>query len=83
MGWGVKIKGQRPKSKKQVKEAMRDDPQSVTWDCTDMFGPWIDCTHRGDLLPDGLNDTFVGPDPYTDRKFYGQIKVQGGKVKVT
>lgn len=82
MGWGVKIKGQRPKSKKAVKEAMRTDPESVTWDCTDFFGPWKDCVHRGDILPDGLSDTFVGPDPYTDRRFYGQLITKDGKVTV-
>lgn len=80
--WEVKIRGKHAPSKKAVKEAMRDDPESVTFTCTDLHGKWAGCTHRGDLMPDG-SGTFCGPDPYKDRKFYGQVKVKDGKVKIS
>jgi hypothetical protein len=83
MSYGVFIRGVRPKSKKQVKEAMKATPASVTWQNDSAFGPDAGMTYPGNALPEGLNDTFVGPDPHRSRKFYGQIKVKDGKVTVT
>ncbi len=73
---GIFINGYRPKSKKAVREA---DPSTVRLEATSLFGNEYD-----GLLseaPDGRY-TFVGPDPYTSRKFYGTATIKNGKVKV-
>lgn len=82
MSYGVFINGERPRSKKAIKEAMKEAPSSVTWQNDAAFGETAGSRFAGDRLPD-MNDTFVGPDPFRDRKFYGQIKVVDGKVTIT
>lgn len=80
MSYGVFINGQRPKSKKQVLEAMKADPASVLWQNDAIMGPHAGEMFQGDELPGDISDTFCGPDPHTSRKFYGQIITTGGKV---
>jgi hypothetical protein len=77
---GVFIHGSRPKSKKQVKEAIAEDPCSVRLEATSIFGNEYDgwVSHA----PNGTY-TFVGPNPNTDRRFYGTIKVTDNGVKVS
>jgi hypothetical protein len=76
---GIWINGQRPKSKKAVKEAVAAG-ESVALQATSVFGNEYD----GPVTeaPDG-SYTFVGPDPYTKRNFYGTIKKIGPSIKVT
>jgi hypothetical protein len=66
----------RPKSKKAIKEAMAKDPASVIIENTSMHGGKggrLTLAHfRGEQI------TFVGPDPYRDRRFYGTISVAAG-----
>jgi hypothetical protein len=87
---GVFINGQRPKSKKAIKEAIANGG-IVVFENTSAFG-------GQDLTVDGLTGllyeadgtklavsspiAFVGPDPYRDRRFYGTVEVKGGKVVV-
>jgi len=82
MGYGVYINGSRPKSKKQVIQAMVEAPETVTWENDSMFGRYAGQSFTGTELPEGIRDTFVGPDPHTNRKFYGQVIVNDGKVLV-
>lgn len=77
MAHGIFIDGRRPKSKKQLKEAVAENPASVRFENTSMHGG---SDHGVDDAPDGL--TFVGPDPYTKRNFYGSISRKNGKVSV-
>lgn len=79
MTQGIYIKGARPKTKKQVIEAVNDDPTCVYLEATSVFGN----EYSGSVAkaPDGTY-TFVGPDPYTKRTFYGNIVVKNGKVTV-
>lgn len=76
---GIFVQGQRPKSKKAVKEAVAAG-NTVRLEATSLFGNEYD----GDIAdaPDG-DYTFVGPDPYTSRKFYGTVKVRGDKITVS
>lgn len=83
MTQGLYIHGRRPKSKKEVREFV-DEAQNgsqeytsrnlgyLSIEATSIFGDEYD----GPLseLPTGRTITFVGPCPYTDRKFYGNIK---------
>lgn len=79
---GLFVDGRRPTSKKAVKEAVADDPYRVTVEATSIFGDEFD-----GALPnyDGAKGiTFVGPDPYTKRSFYGTITRKGdGTFKVS
>ena len=75
---GIFIGGQRPKSKKEIKEAVAAG-RFVRIEATSWFGNEYD----GDVLaaPPGTYH-FVGPDPYKKRNFYGTITVANGKVTV-
>lgn len=70
----------RPKSKKEVKEAVAAG-KTVIVEATSIFGN----EYQGDVtdMPDHSTITFVGPDPYVSRKFYGNIKRTGNKITVT
>ena len=72
---GIFIDGRRPKSKKEIKEVVATDPSRVSIEATSMFGNEYDgeLTHA----PEG-RITFVGPDPYTKRSFYGTIVKRAG-----
>lgn len=77
---GIFVGFERPKSKKAVKEAIAADPSRVRLEATSVFGNEYDGPVSE--APDGTY-TFVGPDPYTKRNFYGNIKVVGGQAKVS
>ncbi len=77
MSDGVFIKGRRPKSKKEIKEALATDPKSVSIESTSMFGG--DKNFSGTVSETMPEITFAGPCPHTSRKFYGQIGFKGGK----
>ena len=68
----------RPKSKKQVKETLANGGK-VILEATSFLGNEYD----GDVkfAPDGTY-TFVGPDPYTKRSFYGTITKKGDKITI-
>jgi hypothetical protein len=76
---GLFIDGERPKSKKAVKEAIAAGVATVRVEATSWFGNEYD----GNLAyaPDGAI-AFVGPDPFTKRNFYGTIVVSNGKATV-
>lgn len=76
---GIYISGKRPKSKKEVKEMVAFDSTCVRLEATSMFGN----EYEGPVseAPNGRYN-FVGPDPYTSRKFYGEITVINGKITV-
>jgi hypothetical protein len=77
---GLYIKGQRPKTKKQAREAIKADPSSVHIEATSMFGNEYDGPVSE--LPEGQKVYFVGPDPYTKRNWYGNIVRNGEQIKV-
>lgn len=75
---GIWINSTRPKSKKAIKEALIAGDE-VALEATSMFGNDYDGLVTD--APDG-NYTFVGPDPYNKRNFYGTLTVRNGKVTV-
>lgn len=77
---GIFVNGVRPKTKKAVKDALAANTNTVRLQATSMFGNEYDGLVSD--APDG-SYTFVGPDPYTSRKFYGTIKVNGDKITVS
>lgn len=80
--YGIFVEGRRPRSKKEVREAVANNPASVDLEATSMFG---DETSRNVCtLPLHSRITFVGPDPYTKRSFFGNIeRTSNGDFKVT
>lgn len=77
---GIFINCKRPKSKKQIKEALLESPASVVLEATSVFGN--EYSGSVENAPAGTYD-FVGPDPRVKRNFYGAIvKTSAGKVTV-
>lgn len=78
-----KVRLGRIATKKLLKTMLQNDIRSVLFDQTSMFpnnyGPdLLACDIReGDVL------SVCGPDPYTDRKWYANVKIKDGKVIVT
>lgn len=79
MSYGIFVNGRRPKSKKEVREIAAIDPSNVYLEGTSMFGNEKSGTL--DSVPNGTY-TFVGPDPYTKRNFYGNIVKTADKIVV-
>lgn len=75
MNYGIFFYGERPKSKKQVKELVASKPQHVLLENT---APLFNSARNTIVteLPEG-EYSFVGPDPFTKRNFYGTLKVSG------
>jgi hypothetical protein len=78
--YGVTINGRRPKSKKEIKEAVANGA-TVRFENLSMFGG-EDAVVRGGVLEPAKSVAFVGPDPHRDRKFYGTVEMRNGKVIV-
>lgn len=79
---GIFLNNSRPKSKKEIREAIALDPSTVTIEATSMFGDEFD--GMADALPVGSKPVlFVGPDPYTSRKFYGKLTRTSAGFKVS
>lgn len=82
---GIFIDAKRPKSKAEIKRFLMNNPTDgfsrVRLEATSLHGNEYD----GDLLgaPFG-KQTFVGPDPYNDRKYYGTVtKKHDGTITVS
>lgn len=77
---GVFINYRRPKTKKEVVEAVRNHPETVSLEATDMFGK----DYEGPIteMPENKIVSVVGPDPYTQRNFYLSIIRNNGTFKV-
>jgi hypothetical protein len=80
MTQGIWVAGRRPTTKKAIKEAVATDPSRVEVEATSFFGN----EYEGPAteMPEGKTIYFVGPDPHTARKFYGQLSRTGDKVVV-
>jgi hypothetical protein len=81
MTQGIFVRGRRPKSKKEIRETVAVNPSLVSAEATS----WFPGEYSGPLsaMPDGSTIVFTGPDPHTDRRFYGTIKRNGDSIKVT
>jgi hypothetical protein len=64
----------RPRSKKEIREIVSTNPKGVRIERTSLFGSGNDSDDIVDL-PSGKQVTFVGPDPYNRRNFYGTLVV--------
>lgn len=86
---GVWYAGDRIRTKKQLKELLVDDPELVIFDHTSMFDgcpamPVVNGRVTDAVsIPDAVVMTVVGPDPYTDRKWYASVWQVNGKIKIS
>lgn len=82
---GAYINGTRPASKAALKRALSEQLSTerpiVTFDQTSMFdGPGTIFALK---IPAGVILSVVGPDPYTDRRWYASVSVSAtGKLVV-
>lgn len=78
---GVYVNGERPKTKRAMREAIADAPHTVRIEATSWFGDEYDGSIVN--MPCGTTVYFVGPDPHTKRSWYGSIvRNNDGKVVV-
>lgn len=75
--------GGRYKTKKALKEAVRDGENPVL-EVTSMFlSPGEPTSIPFDELVEGKTYTIVGPDPYRARNWYANAVRRGGSIKVS
>lgn len=77
---GIYVNYKRPKSKKEVKEQVALDASKVRLEATSLFGEYDGLVSE---MPMNSPQTFVGPDPYNKRNFYGTITRTEKGIKVT
>jgi hypothetical protein len=77
---GLFVNDRHPSSKKAVKEAVKNSPDTIVAYATSLWGN--EFNGRISHLLEGQQVHFVGPDPYRLRKFYGTISRKNGKLKV-
>ena len=73
--------GLRVASKKRLKEMIKADPRSVTFDPTSMFDN--QAHFDGASIPAGVTLSVVGPDPQRDRRWYATVEVTSKGVRVS
>jgi hypothetical protein len=80
MTQGIFINYRRPKSKKEVIEAVKINPESVSLEATSFFGNEYD----GPILqmPENTMVFVVGPDPAVKRNFYLNMVRVGDTFKI-
>jgi hypothetical protein len=80
MTQGIFVNYNRPKTKKEVIEAIKTKPESVSLEATSFFGNEYD----GPItqMPENKMVFVVGPDPERSRKFYMNIVRIGTTFKV-
>lgn len=69
---GAYVNGIRPKSKKALKEALKSAPGTVKFVGTSPFTPFSGGVSD---IPDGAKLSVVGPNPYTNRRWYATVFV--------
>lgn len=73
--------GSRVKTKKQLKELLKENPHGVFFDGTGVFDEAGG--YKGDEIPEGVTLSVVLPDPYKDRRSYATVKRNGEALKVS
>ena len=79
---GASVDGMRVKSKAALKRAIKDSPATVAFDSTSPMGESFN--GGPSQIPAGVKLSVVGPDPYTDRRWYATVEITAtGVVKVS
>lgn len=76
---GASFDGRRVKTKAELKRLLKDQPQNVTFDTTGNFPRREETVIASDLgnrpHADSESWSIVGPDPYSDRRWYATVTV--------
>ena len=77
--------GQTFKSKAALKRAITEDPTKVVFDSVSPMGGQFYGTAAEFLAngPENTKLTLVGPDPFTQRNWYGTAEVKNGQLKIS
>jgi len=79
---GAYVSSKRPASKKALKEAVKNAPDTVVFDATSMYD--TRSSYSPTDIPNGTTLSVTGPDPFTNRKWYASVKLNAkGAVTVT
>lgn len=76
----------RVATKTALRKALKENPGDVVFDVT--TGPALlpegaATSYRGSEVPEGVTLSVVGPDPFTNRKWYASVQIRNGKATVT
>ncbi len=79
---GASLNGARIASKAAFKRAVKETPEAVEFDSTSPMGTQFD-GGPSDLTA-GVKLSVVGPDPYTNRRWYATVeRTNAGTIKVS
>jgi hypothetical protein len=73
---GALINDKNAPTKKALREAMKSEPERVTFYATSMFDAGTE-DFAGNDLPAGVSLSVVGPDPERSRKWYATVTPNG------
>jgi hypothetical protein len=73
---GAYVGMQRPKTKKALREAMRDDPHNVIFEQTSLFTNEFPRSFTGNDLP-AATLVVAGPDPERKRSWFANVSPAG------
>jgi hypothetical protein len=64
--------GQWYRTKKALREALKEHPEKVSFERTSLYDA-AEGELTGTTVPEGVTLTVTGPDPYCNRKWYGNV----------
>lgn len=68
------LDGERFRSKKAFREAVRDTPDNVLLTCLDLAGPNVGKEFRASEMPEDIRPYIAGPDPYVSRTWFANVR---------
>ena len=85
---GALIDGLRPLTKKELREAVAAYPDSVSFDATSIIiqpaeGGYGTPQASLDAVREGHKLSVVGPDPFTNRRWYATVEMGKNGIKVS
>lgn len=68
-------------TKAALKRAIKESPETVTFYSTSPMGPQFN--GKADDMPEEHSLIVAGPNPYTSRKWFANVKRDGAKITVS
>jgi len=79
IGVGATIDGRDPKSKTELREALRDRPAAVEFYSTALVGEHVNKRFTGETLPEDVRLDVTGPNPYNARHWWANVELTTSK----
>jgi hypothetical protein len=79
IGVGALIDGRDPRSKTELRDALRDRPDAVEFYSTALVGEHVDKKFSGNELPADVRLDVTGPNPYNARHWWANVELSTGK----